>query len=99
MNDRVLRRGRERAEEKRAAGFGAPTRAREVELDQRGQDGEQDQRVQADQRDVQRQPALAVQRRRERDADLDGVAERGRDGANARRGGGLRAPRPQRIVA
>ena len=68
----------------------------EVELDHRRQHGEQDQRMQADQRDVQGEAGLAVERRRQRDADLHGVAERRGDRPHARRRGLAAAGRAPR---
>ena len=70
----------------------APLRVGEVELDQRGEHGQQRQRMQADQRDVEGEAGFAIERGGQRDADLHRVAERRGDGAHARHRGSGRPP-------
>jgi hypothetical protein len=71
----------------RRTGAGCAARACEVEFGHGGRECQQDQRVQADDREVDLQPDFTEQCRRHRDADLHRVAEGRRDRAHRRRCG------------
>jgi len=84
QHDRVhdgVARGRQQGCREVGVGMGV---ARDVELDQRGRERQQHQRMQADDGEVDRQTGLAEQRCGHRDADLHRVAEHRADRAHAR---------------